>query len=75
MSNSSYQISIFLEIKFAEQKGAKYIRGNVFFCHYRFRLSYVSDFSVEKRFYQSSEGNEVNFTDIMNISSNILAKS
>ena len=31
MSNSSYQISIFLEIKFAEQKGAKYIRGNVYF--------------------------------------------
>ena len=31
MSNSRCQISIFLEIKFAEQKGAKYIRGNVYF--------------------------------------------
>ena len=31
MSNSRYQISIFLEIKFAEQKGVKYIRRNVYF--------------------------------------------
>ena len=70
---------------FEEQKGARYIRENVFFWHIifscfsstklclRFLLHYF--FREIKGFYQSSFGNEINFRDIMNVSPNILAKN
>ena len=55
------------------------------FWQYRLQLSFVYKsvsqisficFDWEKKgFYQSSKGNEVDFTDIMNVSSNILAKN
>ena len=70
---------------FKEQEGTRHIRGNVYFginvfsClsstkpYLRFLLiCFVREI---KGFYQSSLGNEVNFTDIMNVSSNILAKN
>ena len=70
---------------FEEQKGTRYIRGNVYFgiivfsslsstkpC-LRFLLIY---FAREiKGFYQSSLAREVDFTNIMNASPNILAKN
>ena len=52
------------------------------FWHYRLQLSFVyksvSQISFDREiegFYQSSLGNEVDFTDIMNVSLNILAKN
>ena len=70
---------------FEEQKGTKYIRGNVYFSIIDFRclssakpclrfLLISFDREIEG-FYQSSLGNEVNFRDIMNVSPNILAKN
>ena len=68
-----------------EQKDTKYIRGNVYFgiivfscllstkLYLRFLLI-CFDREIEG-FYQSSLGNEVDFTDIMNVSPNILAKN
>ena len=68
---------------FEEQKGTRYIRGNVyigiivFSCFLlkpclRFHLNC---FAREiKGFYQSSFGNEVDFRDIVNVSPNIFAK-
>ena len=70
---------------FEEQKGTRYIRGNVYFgiivfsClsstkpYLRFLLI-CFDREIEG-FYQSSLGNEVDFRDIMNVSPNILAKN
>ena len=70
---------------FEEQKGTRYIRGNVYFS-----ITVFSGLSSRKSclkfllicfdqeikgFYQSSLGNEVDFTDIMNVSPNILAKT
>ena len=70
---------------FEEQKGARYIRENVYFgiiilsClsstkpYLRFLLNcFVQE---TKDFYQGSLGNEVDFRDIMNVSPNILAKN
>ena len=70
---------------FEEQKGSRYIRGNVYFdiivfsylssarpC-LRFLLIFFA--GVIKGFYQSFLGNEVDFTDIMNVFPNILAKN
>ena len=70
---------------FEEQKGTRYIWENVYFgiivfsclsstklC-LRFLLIWF-DREIEG-FYQSSLGNEVDFTDIMNVSLNILAKN
>ena len=69
---------------FEEQKGTRHIRGNVYFgiivfsClsstkpYLRFLL--ICSLREIKEFYQSSLGNEVNFTDIMNVSPNILTK-
>ena len=48
---------------FEEQKGVRYLRGNFYFC--------IIVFS----FYQGNLGNEVDFTDIINVSPNILAKN
>ena len=70
---------------FEEQKGTRYIRGNVYFgiivfsClsstkpYLRFLLI-CFDREIEG-FYQSSLGNEADFRDIMNVSPNILAKN
>ena len=70
---------------FEEQKGTRYIRGNVYFGIIVFScLSSTKPclrfllicFAWEiKGFYQSSLGNEVDFRDIINVSPNILAKS
>ena len=70
---------------FEEQKGTKYIPGNVYFGIITFScLSSTKPclrfllicFDLEiKGFYQSSLGNEVGFMDIMNVSPNILAKN
>ena len=70
---------------FEEQKGARYIWGNVYFGIIVFScLSSTKPclrfllicFAWEiKGFYQSSLGNEVDFRDIMNVSPNILAKN
>ena len=70
--------------RFEEQKGTRYIRGNIYFriiifsClssakpYLRFLLiCFVREI---KGFYQSSFGNEVDFTIIMNVSPDILAK-
>ena len=69
---------------FEEQKGTRYIRGNVYFGITVFScISYTKPclrfllicFAQEiKGFYQSSLGNEVDFRDIMNVFPNILAK-
>ena len=68
-----------------EQKDTRYIRGNVYFDIIVF--SYLSSTKLCLRFllicfdqdiegfYQSSLGNEVDFMDIMDVSSNILAKN
>ena len=70
---------------FEEQKGTRHILGNV--CFGIFVFSCLSStkaclrfllicFAREiKRFYQSSLGNEVDLTGIMNLSANILAKN
>ena len=70
---------------FEEQKGTRYTQGNVCFNIIVFRcLSSMKPclrfllicFAREiKGFYQSSLGNEVDFTNMMNISPNILAKN
>ena len=39
------------------------------------QISFNLFYSGDKRFYQSSLGNEVDFMDIMNVSPNILAKN
>ena len=70
---------------FEVQKGTRYIRGKIYFgitvfsclssansC-LRFRL--ICFDRAKKGFYESSLGNEVDFTDIMNVSPNILAKN
>ena len=70
---------------FEEQKGTRYIRGNVYFGIIVFSclsstkpclrfLLICFDREIEG-FYQSSLGIEVDFMDIMNISPNILAKN
>ena len=70
---------------FEEQKGTRYIRGNVYFgiiisswfLSTKLCLNFLFIcFAREiKGFYHSSFGNEVDLTNIMNISSNILAKN
>ena len=70
---------------FEEQKGTRYIRGNVYFGIIVFSclsstkpcLRFLLNCFVReiKGFYQSSLGNEVDFRDIMNVSLNILAKN
>ena len=81
--------SKFLEKKkctsFEEQKGIRYIRQNVycgliiFICLSSIKpcLRFLLNCFIQeiKGFYQSSLGNEVNFRDKMNVSSNILAKN
>ena len=69
---------------FEEQKGTRYIRGNVYFgiivfsclsstrlCPRFLLICFARDI---KGFYQSSLGNEVDFRGIVNVFSNILAK-
>ena len=70
---------------FEEQKGTRYIRGNVYFGIIVFsclsstkpclRFLLICFDREIKGFYQSSLGNEVDFMDIMNVSPNILAKN
>ena len=70
---------------FEEQKGTKYIWRNVYFGIIVFsclsstkpclRFLLICFDQEIKGFYQSTLGNEVDFTDIMNISPNILAKN
>ena len=70
---------------FEEQKGTRYIRGNVYFGIIIFSclsftkpcLKFLLNFFVReiKDFYQSSLGNEVDFRDMINISPNILGKN
>ena len=70
---------------FEEQKGTRYIRGNVYFgiiisswlSSKKLCLNFLFIcFAREiKGSYHSSFGNEVDFTNIMNISSNTLAKN
>ena len=70
---------------FEEQKGTRYIRGNVYFGIIVFsclsstkpclRFLLICFAREIKGFYQSSLGNEVDFMDIMNVSPNILAKN
>ena len=71
--------------RFEEQKGTGYIPENVNFGIIIFSCLSSTEpglkfllicFAREiKGFYQSSLGNEVDFTDIMNVSPNILAKN
>ena len=70
---------------FEEQKGTRYIRGNVYFGIIVFsclsstkpclRFLLICFDREIKGFYQSSLWNEVDFMDIMNVSPNILAKN
>ena len=70
---------------FEEQKGSRYIRGNIYFGIIVFSslsstkpcLRYILIFFARdiKAFYQSSLGNEVDFRDILNVSPNILVKN
>ena len=70
---------------FEEQKGTRYIRGNVYFGIIVFsclsstkpclRFLLICFDREIKGFYQSSLGNDVDFTDIMNVSPNILAEN
>ena len=69
---------------FEEQKGTRYIRGNVYFGSIVFsclsstklclRFLLICFAREIKGFYQSSLGNEVDFRGIVNVFSNILAK-
>ena len=69
---------------FEEQKSARYTRGNVSFGIIVFscllstkpclRFLLICFAREIKGFYESSLGNEVDFTNIMNVSPNILAK-
>ena len=72
------------EQKGEEQKGAVYIRGNVYFgiifsclsSTKRWLIFPLICFAREiKGFYQTSLGNEVDFRDIVNVSPNILPKN
>ena len=70
---------IFLKIKFEEVKvqgmlEETFILTLSFSTVFRLRFPLLC-FFVFKGFYQSFLGNEINFTDIMNITSNILAKN
>ena len=70
---------------FEEEKRTKYILGNVYFGIVVFsclsstkpclRFLLICFDREIKGFYQSSLGNEFDFTDIMNVSPNILAKN
>ena len=70
---------------FEEQKCRRYIRGNVYFGIIVFsclsstkpclRFLLICFYWEIKGFYQSSIGNEVDFTDMMDVSPNILAKN
>ena len=70
---------------FEEQKGASYVRENIYFGIIIFSclsstklcLRFLLNCFVReiKGFYQSSLRNEVDFRDIMNVSPNILAKN
>ena len=70
---------------FEEQKGTRYIRGNVYISINVFtcfsstksclRFLLICFAWEVKGFYQSSFGNEIDFKDIMNVSLNILAKN
>ena len=70
---------------FEEQKDARYIWGNVYFGIIVFscllsrkpclRFLLICFACEIKGFYQSSLGNEVDFTNIINVSPNILAKN
>ena len=70
---------------FEKQKGTRYIRGNAYFGIIVFsclsstksclRFLLICFDREIKGFYQSSLGNEVDVTDIMNVSPNILAKN
>ena len=70
---------------FEEQKGTKCIRGNIYFgivvfnclCSAKacFRFLLICFDREIKDFYQSSLENEVDFTDIVNVSPNILAQN
>ena len=72
-------------IKFEEQKGRRYIRGNVYIGIIVFNcllstkpcLRFILYCFVReiKGIYQSSIENKVDFRDIMNVSLNILAKN
>ena len=69
---------------FEEQKGARFIRGNVYFGIIIFSCLSSTKMGLRfllicfdqeiKGFYQSSLENEDDFTDIMNVSPNALAK-
>ena len=68
-----------------EQIGTRYIRGNVYFgitvrnwlssTNSCLRFLFICFAREIKGFYRSSLGNEVDFTDIMNVSPNILARN
>ena len=70
---------------FEEQKGTRYIHGNVYFGIIVFsclssrkrclRFLLICFDREIKDFYRSSLGNEVDFTDIMNVSPNIMTKN
>ena len=70
---------------FEEQRGTRYVRGHVYFGIFAFgclsptnpclRFLLICFAREIKGFYQSSLGNEIDFTDIMNVSQNILAKN
>ena len=70
---------------FEEQKRIRYIRGNVYFGIIAFscllsikpclKFLLICFAREIKGFYQSSLGNEVDFTNIINVSPNILAKT
>ena len=70
---------------FEEQKGTRYIRGNIYISINAFtcfsstksclRFLLICFAWEVKGFYQSSFGNEIDFKDIMNVSLNILAKN
>ena len=70
---------------FEESKGTRYIRRNVYFGMIVFSCISCTKLCLRfllicfareiKGFYQSSSGNKVDLTDIMNVSPNILAKN
>ena len=70
---------------FEEQKGKKDIYGNIYFCITVFSCLSSTKWCLRfllicfdreiNGFYQISLGNEVGFTDMMNVSPNILAKN
>ena len=70
---------------FEEQKGTRYIKGNVYFDIIIFsclsptkpclRFLLICFAQEIKGFYQSSLGSEVDFMNIVNVSPNILAKN